>query len=740
MMATKCFRNGSWNIDRFRRSTRTYFAILIPLLLPAALRGQGTAEVETRFDPDFYLGVYGGLAGISHSGFIQPDFFANRPVFEQESVFREGYGIGGSAGLLFEVPFSDMFTGGFRFGYDARGAQFTQGYTNVTEVRNPDGSTQPARVVGTLDASLPYLNASPYLQIAIPSFPLYFNAGPTVLIPIGASYSYTESIATPAGSVFRSSNGRNRTLASGPLASAATMFGATVGAGTNLSLTERMRLFIEVQYSPTFGDVADRLRASEEWTSSSFGGTIGIRYGFGGGEVPVVEDLPIVAGVDTLRGDTLAPTAGDTLFQAGIVTPGGLRDTLAIDARPVQSTELHPLLPFVFFEQDSAVIPARYVQMDRRELRDFDVERLPRGSTLGVYHQLLNIIGQRMYRLRGNRDAVLTITGCVSQFENGDTALARRRAEAVREYIVTAWRLRPERMNVAVRPYPGLPDIPSLSEVDTLEGARENQRVELASTVESVLAPVELRDTAFLGSAGLVRFLPPTDTLSEFDYWALNVNIGDSVVDEAVTGFGQPPREIDVEIDRREGLDLRDTLRIYSTFSVRDTLMNEIASDRSREVVILQRGDYMEQPTVVNGKEVAALNLFLFGFDMPEILEFTRQAAPLIRSRVRQNSTVRVIGHTDRIGLPNYNRELSQRRADIAALLLDVPVQEKIGMGEKSLLYDNETPEGRYYSRTVTVQVETPIVMQSAIPATRRGGISAVTPVPAAPVADGGTR
>jgi hypothetical protein len=31
------------------------------------------------------------------------------------------------------------------------------------------------------------------------------------------------------------------------------------------------------------------------------------------------------------------------------------------------------------------------------------------------------------------------------------------------------------------------------------------------------------------------------------------------------------------------------------------------------------------------------------------------------------------------------------------------------GMGERELIYNNELPEGRFYCRTVTITVETPI-------------------------------
>ena len=95
--------------------------------------------------------------------------------------------------------------------------------------------------------------------------------------------------------------------------------------------------------------------------------------------------------------------------------------------------------------------------------------------------------------------------------------------------------------------------------------------------------------------------------------------------------------------------------------------------------------------------------------DSAQAASFSLQSADLIKRKIAPNSVVRVIGHTDRIGLPYYNLALSKRRAEFAAQVLNVTPQEIIGKGESGLVYDNSYPEGRYYSRTVTVEIETPV-------------------------------
>jgi outer membrane protein OmpA-like peptidoglycan-associated protein len=68
-----------------------------------------------------------------------------------------------------------------------------------------------------------------------------------------------------------------------------------------------------------------------------------------------------------------------------------------------------------------------------------------------------------------------------------------------------------------------------------------------------------------------------------------------------------------------------------------------------------------------------------------------------------------VTGYSDRIGDAAHNRELSARRADEVLRALDIPRGYSAGLGEDRRLFDNELPEGRTYSRTVLIRVETPV-------------------------------
>lgn len=400
---------------------------------------------------------------------------------------------------------------------------------------------------------------------------------------------------------------------------------------------------------------------------------------------------------DTARADTIT---------AGAVTVQGLADTIVARAQTVRQTEVHALLPFIFFERDSAIIPGRYARIEPRELRNFREETIERGNTLNVYYQILNVIGSRM---RVNRRASLTITGYIGQFE-ADSALGVRRAAAVRDYLRDVWRIREDRMQIVGG---GLPPNPSLSEVDTLEGDLENQRVEFSSPDLTVLAPVRLPDTLLLQPAGVIRLIPPPpdrpDSVTALESWQVNVRIGDSVVQRAVAGYGPPPQQIEFRLEDRPDLARHGPVEITSELIILDSLFEKRRELQSTPVWFVEEGGYQVERNIENNMYVDRYNLLLYSFDSSGVFDFSRQATAVLRERITPESRVTIIGHTDRIGLPPYNKKLSQERALVAAGLLGLSDAEIRGLGESELLYDNEFPEGRYHCRTVTVVIETPI-------------------------------
>jgi outer membrane protein OmpA-like peptidoglycan-associated protein len=71
---------------------------------------------------------------------------------------------------------------------------------------------------------------------------------------------------------------------------------------------------------------------------------------------------------------------------------------------------------------------------------------------------------------------------------------------------------------------------------------------------------------------------------------------------------------------------------------------------------------------------------------------------------------VRISGYTDYTNPLDYSLRLSKARARETASALDLAKKAEVrGLGKTVLLYDTDIPEGRFYCRTVTIVVETPI-------------------------------
>jgi outer membrane protein OmpA-like peptidoglycan-associated protein len=98
-------------------------------------------------------------------------------------------------------------------------------------------------------------------------------------------------------------------------------------------------------------------------------------------------------------------------------------------------------------------------------------------------------------------------------------------------------------------------------------------------------------------------------------------------------------------------------------------------------------------------------NLILFDFNKAELNKPNLRIADFINNDLQEDADVKVLGHTDRIGKDDYNRKLSDGRAKSTSSHIKAKNIEAIGVGEADLLYDNTTPEGRFYCRTVQVQV-----------------------------------
>jgi len=97
--------------------------------------------------------------------------------------------------------------------------------------------------------------------------------------------------------------------------------------------------------------------------------------------------------------------------------------------------------------------------------------------------------------------------------------------------------------------------------------------------------------------------------------------------------------------------------------------------------------------------------LILFDFDKAKIESINDKIIKLIKEKLKPNSELEIRAYTDRTGDENYNKKLSQLRAQETVKTLSRPDALAIGIGEDEVIYNNDLPEGRFYSRTVTITI-----------------------------------
>lgn len=402
------------------------------------------------------------------------------------------------------------------------------------------------------------------------------------------------------------------------------------------------------------------------------------------------------------------------------------------------SRRVFPLLMNVFFDERSDQLAERYKLLrspaEAAQFRTADVARRQALSTLEIYYNVLNIIGERM---RSKPASTITVTGCLGSVgfgpdsEENDPELARRRAESVRNYLRDVWQIDTMRIKVVAR---GLPEQPSRT-TDALSmglniDEEENRRVEVSSDDWDIIKPVLDDDTVRVSTFPTVRIQAEVKSIATMQQsaqqstrqdrrnnpsarwlllksWIVQVRQGSRVLARFRGGESffapewtvlwnveQSPPESDTPVVIALNGETADGQRVQAF----DTLQVEYVSIQKKRFERLA------------DKEYSAFRLI--GFDLGSAAATARHKRILneyMRPLLGRQAVVKITGHSDAIGNEQANIRLSRARAESIAQAIGTGNRTVEGIGGKGLLYPNDTPEGRMYSRTVEIQVVNPI-------------------------------
>lgn len=659
------------------------------------------AQVDS-YDPlasPFHAGVRVGYLENYHQ--TNAEIVAGCPVCGN---FSNGTGGGYQIDLFGEVPFNfyrrlDLT---FGLGFAERGGAFGQAETSELPILYPNNNTYgPLTRENTFSANLPYLDFSAGLRVTpIKKFAGYLSAALDAGIPLGhlATYTQTESILAPQGVVYPQNNSTTLVDAQGPLAGMNTLFGITGIIGYELPFGPILTASPELSYYYPLNNV----ESGRSWRVSSVSVGVAIRWNRPSNS-PQEELMlqpekpakpPIVQREDP---NALAPK----LSVAPLTNePFHIIETTV--------TETFPILPYIFFDSASATLPDRFAQLSSTQVMQFKESELPHRS-LESYYQILNVVGSRML---ANPDATLTINGTTDGQEGKSSAdgmhdvekdLAQRRAFAVRDYFVNVWHIDPERFILTTSDVPKNP-----SSTEYPEGFEENRRVELSSDNDQILKPII--HERFREESAFPKEIPIALSASSsigVRNWHLAIASHGNTVYET-SGDGTPPNSTQWKPSDGQVESLAKTLGSKDSLTL---TLDAIATNGAHS------SEQAPLPAAksINPFELSRLSLIVFDFDQSAIDEQNkRMIAQFVAKSLYSSSTATITGSTDNLGELDHNQKLSEARAfNVRDLIIaDKPtatITSTKGIGPSNLLYDNHLPEGRYYCRTVKVEVETPL-------------------------------
>ncbi|MFN8361161.1 MAG: OmpA family protein [Candidatus Kapaibacterium sp.] len=654
--------------------------------------------------------------------------------------YKDGSGSGLSLGILYELPLADQLRLGLRLGYSSRSGILTRDENTVVT------GNIPAVFEHKVDASLADIGLEPIAQYNLFGA-LWLNLGTRIAAVTTKNFSQKETIITPTDGVFPNGSSTRNEVTNQPIPEASSLYAAVLGGiSYDLPLNARGTLILspEVLYSYGITPVVSGLT----WSSNSLRIGLALKYSPLPNTEPterieqkefidtVRSERPIAVST-ILRGqqsstseerivgderiitqtirrtDTLlipknieTPVTKQTLpltvrvGASGVESSGAEKQTVKLLVEEFSSVLMTPLLNYVFFDDNSAVIPTRYKSISASETVNFNEKKINNPDRLSTYYHLLNIIGKRM---QDNPKATITLIGCNADIgaEKGNLALSKQRAEAVKDYITKQWNIADNRIKIESR---NLPEKAAQSQTE--EGYQENRRVEIIASSPMVIAPIITNDTLRKANPPTVRFRPQITGSSPVATWILTAEQNGNIL-KKFEGTGTLPASIDWNMDQdgthprtEEGLKYTLTVTDASGTSVSAGSIIPVEQNTIRRKQLERKGD----------KEINRYSLILFDVRSSEITGTNKPIIELISKNITPTSTVNVAGYTDRLGDARTNQSLAEGRAKATASALNIPENgTNISSKGNAETYNPKLPEGRLYTRTVDVVIETPI-------------------------------
>ena len=620
-----------------------------------------TANAQTPLpQPTWWFGVSGAANFNQYSGTTQR---LNNDLIIP-SAFHKGNGVRPFGSLLMEYRPNKTLGFSLNVGYDGRGGKM-------------DSVVAACNCPATFKTNLSYVTVEPSLRLNIASSNFFLFAGPRIGFNLKKDFNYTQ---------LRQPN------TDGELsAMRKTVISGQIGAGYDIPMsaaTSSTKVVLSpfVSFHPYFGQDP---RTIESLSLTTVRAGVALKFGKAGKAAAIVKD------------DAVVP-AGDVVFSVR-----------APKTVPVmrQVSETLPLRNSVFFDEGSSTIPSRYVTLTSAQATGFREEQLQNEQSanmagrsarqLNVYHNILNILGDRM---RANPNASLALSGASGKGAKDGKVCA----ESVKQYMVTAFGINESRISTEGRIKPLIPSEQPGATKELVLLRQGDRRVDIQSASPELLMEVG------------------GDMMKPVVINATQVDPLDSHIIMNVVGAKKLFKSWSVDMKDDKG-----TVQHYGPYTNEQATLpgnSVLGNSPEGDYKVVMTGTTKDGLTVTkessvhlmrptDASEKAYRYSILFDFNKSKtIASYEKFLVDVVSPLISDGSTVIIHGHTDIIGNEDYNQTLSQSRALQAQKVLENALTaagktnvkfESFGFGEDVTHspFENSLPEERFYNRTVIIDI-----------------------------------
>lgn len=633
------------------------------------------------------FGIFGNYNYYFHSA----NFHQLPEVVNCCPIFTEGKAGGFSAGLLYEYIYSNSISAIVRLKYSQINGQISDDERKSALV---DNTPTNALIEHFLDTKISIAGIESFVKIKIID-ELAFLGGFDFNFIVNSNFNQYEKLLQPATGFFENGK-RTRYEESGKISGISILNSSlTGGICYDIFFDEKNSYVIspEITFAYNFTPIVPNL----VWNIHSAKTGISFKY------TPIPKEEKIIPEpIPPPEPNMPEPPQEEKKVNFTIKSVMGDKesDRAEIDIEEFLSTRMNPLLNYIFFDSASSEIPSRYKLLNNDEASIYRIDTLMDKSELETYYDLLNIAGKR---LTDNPDVLIKLVGCNSNdgIETNNITLSEKRAKKIAEYLNKVWNITPTRIKIAAINLPA-----KFSNSNVPAGSAENRRVEIYSNDNSILSPIEINDTINEIKQTEILFHPETNLLKFLD-GTLTIEAKGKIIKE-FSFTENIPEHIAWDLINDSDINLlKQSEKLNCIIKIRGLDMKTYSDEKEIKINKIRIKD--KRTAKLSDKQINMFSLILYDFDSYLLNDKNIEMLNDVKNTLDKKSTVTFEGYTDNLGEDEYNMLLSVRRAKAASDAIQFENTKFEGYGETKLLFDNEFPEGRFYSRTVKIRVETPI-------------------------------